>query len=341
VLVISIVLVALSYLWVKSPMPSNFVGEVQSPIGLVSAPEESKLLEILVTPFQMVTNGQILARLSTTSEESLKANVAAARADLEIMRVRMLQDQERNDLSYAQYRTDLLLQRLDLVSARIRLRQAESEFERVKQLYEEKIVSAGVGVDVDGYEVALRDRDVVRAEVADRERVVSDLENALVTLRPPDKQNRESLVHDAIASAVAAQEQALRQSEGATSLRASLDGMVTRVYRRAGEQVGRAEPLFDLRGVQPESILGFIRQPISAEPKVGDTVEVRSRGRPVKIGMAKVLNVGAHLELFTQPLRVRGFDASLERGLPVRLSFPEGMDLHPGELVDLVPSSPP
>jgi hypothetical protein len=63
---------------------------------------------------------------------------------------------------------------------------------------------------------------------------------------------------------------------------------------------------------------------------------VRSRrGNQRLAAEASVLAVGARLELFTRPLRVRGFDNSQERGLPVLIEAPEELALYPGELVDL------
>lgn len=90
-----------------------------------------------------------------------------------------------------------------------------------------------------------------------------------------------------------------------------------------------------ISGETPENILGFVRQPISVKPKVGDVVVIRSRGNTRQAAEATVVAVGARLELFTQPLRVRGFDSSQERGLPVLIALPEELALYPGELVDI------
>lgn len=325
--------------WERDLLPSNFVGEVQSPSSTISSPEAGRLTEVNVGIFESVTNGQVLARLSIRSEDSLRAELVALKAEQAIMHARMLQDQERNDLNALQLRNDLLTHRLELAGAHIRLRQAESEFERARVLFDKQLLSAGAGPDADGYEVALRDRDLLRAEVADRERQVAELELGLTTLRPADLAGQQQVIRETIDKAVASQELALREVEGPIVLRAPVDGMVMRVYRRKDENVGQAEVLFEIRGEQPGWILGFVRQPITTPPAVGDDIEVRSRGRPTQTGLAKVLKVGGHLEAFAQPLRVRGFDASMERGLPIMLSYPEQMTLHPGELVDLLPQA--
>ena len=109
------------------------------------------------------------------------------------------------------------------------------------------------------------------------------------------------------------------------------------VIHLAGENVASGEILVDLRGTRPESILGFVRQPLTYLPQSNDVVRVMTRGRPRRTAESRVLRVGAHLESFTQPLRVRGFDAAFERGLPVLLEYPESLGLQPGELVDLTP----
>lgn len=116
-----------------------------------------------------------------------------------------------------------------------------------------------------------------------------------------------------------------------------MDGVVSAVYRRPGENVRAGEAILAISSERPERIIGFIRQPLSFEPRVGDPVEVRTRGQQRQVGMGEVLKIGARLELFTQPLRVRGFDSSQERGLPVLVSLPPGLRVHPGELVDLFP----
>jgi hypothetical protein len=113
--------------------------------------------------------------------------------------------------------------------------------------------------------------------------------------------------------------------------------MIMLKTRQNRDYVAEGEVLFEIRGERPEWILGFIRQPIAIRPQPGDMIRVMSRSRPRRIAEAEVLRVGAHLQAFAQPLRVRGFDASQERGLPVLIAYPEELELSAGELVDLLP----
>jgi hypothetical protein len=42
------------------------------------------------------------------------------------------------------------------------------------------------------------------------------------------------------------------------------------------------------------------------------------------------------MALVTAPMRLRGYSTAMERGLPVLMSLPPGLEVHPGELVDLM-----
>jgi len=64
-------------------------------------------------------------------------------------------------------------------------------------------------------------------------------------------------------------------------------------------------------------------------------VEIRSRNAKRAVGKAHITQVGPRVELFNAPLRVRGMGAAQERGLPILMDVPNGMNLRPGELVDI------
>jgi multidrug resistance efflux pump len=199
--------IAIVVLWRQEVFPLNFVGEAQSPFTTIAAPVSGRLmLENGVDLFQSVSSNQVVARVELKSEEGLARGLAAIRTDLEIMRIRLLHDQQRNDLSYLRTRQDLLTQRLELTGARIRLRQAEREYERMKSLVEQGIVPEGIGPDGrDGYEAVLRDRDLASAEVADRERLVAQLEDGLAQLKPGEGAESLQQIHSAIEEAIRAQ----------------------------------------------------------------------------------------------------------------------------------------
>jgi len=317
------------YLWNQHWTPSTFVGEVQATLANITSAQDGRLVNLSVRQFDRVTKGQILGKVVAQTPGAADANLAAIRTDLEVMRARMALDQHRNDQNYQQQRMDLLGQRVDLAVARAKLRFAQSELERNEKLRTENIVSQF------DYETALDNRDALAAEVKEREALVVETEQALAAMKPGAQSELDSFGFDAIDQAIKAQEEQFRQS-AETLLRSPIDGIVTKVYRNAGENILASESLLTISGEHGENIIGFLRQPISFIPKTNDLVLVRSRGNRQLVGEARIVKVGGRLELFTQPLRVRGFDSSQERGLPVLINLPEGLSLYPGELVDLV-----
>lgn len=317
------------YLWNQHWTPSTFVGEVQGTLSNVTSAQDGRLVSLSIRQFDNVTKGQVLGKVAAQTPGEATAGLATIRADLEVTRARMALDQQRNDQNYQQQRVDYLSQRVDLAIARAKLRFAQSELDRNEKLRGENIVAQF------DYELALDNRDALAAEVKEREALVAETEKTLTAMKSSGSENREALGLDTIDEAIKAQEEQFRQTVE-TVLRAPIDGVVTKVYRNPGENILASEPLVTISSELGENIIGFLRQPISFEPKAGDLVLVRSRGNRRQIGEARIVKVGARLELFTQPLRARGFDSSQERGLPVLIDLPEGLALYPGELVDLV-----
>jgi multidrug resistance efflux pump len=326
--VFGVAVVCTAWLWNKNWGPMTFVGEVQSPRATVACPQAGYLTEVSVEQYGEVRKGDVVAVVRVTSDQTMGASLEAIRSDLGVMRVRMSQDQQRNRQNYQQMRFDWLDQRVELAVARANLQFAESELARMEKLHRDQVSS-----DAE-YELARDRRDALKVEVEERGRLTDDMERTIERMAPLSEEEDPAILR-AITAAIEAQEAQLQQTEGAVRLRAPIDGVVTALARRPGEAIMAGEPLVEIAGAQAERIIGFIRQPIGFQPRQGDVVEVRTRGNSRQVGLAQVTAVGARLELFTQSLRIRGFDSSMERGLPVLLDVPLDMRLYPGELVDL------
>jgi multidrug resistance efflux pump len=118
------------------------------------------------------------------------------------------------------------------------------------------------------------------------------------------------------------------------TLVAPMDGAVT-VLRRAGENVTEGAPLMTITAVQPEKIISYLRQPIPFEPKVGMKVEVRTRAMQSQTAVGAIRNVGTHFEAITNALAIGKLGTAYDLGLPIEITVPSGLNIHPGELVDL------
>lgn len=320
-----------AYLWNKNLAPSAFVGEVERIQASVVSPDVGVLVltNLTVARFQPVKAGEVLGYLDT-GDPRTAGTLTVLRARFDLMRLESSYpelDQQRNRLDVERLRSDLMRQQVDLATARINLQRAENESARVTRLHEAGLVSESE------YDLALKTKEALAVDVSERTKLVAELDRRVKDL--------DSLVEVAVGvqrTNLLVQSNQLARAEqrlGLFPLLAPIDGVVTQILHRDGEIVTRGEPIFTISKDNPDHIVGYVRQPVSFQPRIGMDVEIRTRGPRRQTGMAKIVQVGPEMELFSQPLRVRGFGAAQERGLPVLIDLPEGMRVYPGELVDL------
>ncbi len=311
-------------------------GEVEAVLANVASPEAGALVQLKVDRFQPVLAGEPIAMVQSVRPEVLSNQLAAVRANIELLKASMdpVVGRYRAGLDYERLRLDGMQQQVELAAARARLFYEESQLERTQELFRQNtnILSQ------DQLDIATRDRDSLRDEVRQREQLVAAYAAMASRLGLPRELIQVDPELDPLRAAIAVEEQQLKVVEaemGPLVLRAPISGMVSQVYRRIGETVVAGEPIVTIAATTSERILAYVRQPVAQEPRVGMEVEVRTRTRPRQVGLGRVTHVGSKMEMFTAPLRVRGFDQSQERGLPFHVSLPKGLSVHPGELVDL------
>jgi len=340
------VVATIAYLWNQNLAPSTFVGEVESVQENVASQKPGQLVDMTLDNFQSVKAGEVIGRVITTDPKVIEASLAVIRAEVELLKTGMdpILNQHRDAVNYQQLRLGWLVQRVDLAGARVRLQFAENELERVAKLFDEKIVPRGISQGpnqngVTGYEVALRDRDALRTEVEERASVVAEIERKLQELKVPENWENPQANSPAVSAAIAVQDEKLRLTEAQLNpilLKAPMNGVVQKIYRRSGENILAGEPIVTLSAPNAQRIIGYVRQPLPFEPRVGDTVKVYTRRPHRQTANATVLQVGAQMEIVTAPMRIRGYGIAMERGLPILLNLPAGLEVHPGELVDLM-----
>ena len=138
-------------------------------------------------------------------------------------------------------------------------------------------------------------------------------------------------------ASIKVQEQKLRLTELELSpikLTVHMDGTVSTIHHRSGEAVMAGEPIITLTSVSSDRIVGYVRQPLTFQPKVGMKVEVRARSQDRCVGEAEVLEVGSQMEPISAALTTPANHLH-EIGLPVLVSVPRDQKLLPGEIVDL------
>jgi multidrug resistance efflux pump len=186
------------------------------------------------------------------------------------------------------------------------------------------------------FQQAKTQRDTLFVSVTERSNLLQSLDHQLKGFVIPESQQGAITPIDA---AIAIQEAKLKEIELAESPRplyAPIDGMVTFVNRQSGESVVAGAPVCTISAMQAEQIVAFVRQPLPFQPKQGMIVHVRTRSPRRDTGEAKVIQVGAQMEPFdTAMLPIPGTHPT-EWGLPVQISMPMGLNIFPGELVDII-----
>lgn len=307
----------------------TLVGEVENLSVSVISTVSGHLVELPVGRFQKVERDMIVARLHSLDPEQLRASLLALEMDLKVTRARLALDERRNTLDYEQLRLDHLSGRVALAVARARLQQAESERQRVRLLHEEKVVSDSE------LELAVRDYEALQAEVTEQTHLVAALAQSLARLQPATADPPDSPAN-LIRAAIEAQEKRLLLLEGPVSLRSPAEGVISSIHHWPGENVLAGEPIVTLSPLRSERIVGYVRQPLRIVPKAGDRVRVRTRGPTRQVGESQVVDVGTGMQPISPTLQPRGFVNVEERGLPFLVSIPDGMDVYPGELVDVI-----
>jgi multidrug resistance efflux pump len=336
----------ISWMWSNYVQPSAIIGEVEMVRANIISTADGMVLDLGVDYLQPVTNGQVLGVVARLDADQLKAELAAAETDLRLMKARMDLDKTRNLNSYSQLRVNLSEQRYSLDIARIRFQQAQQEFDRARRLLDQGLISPGVSSGVSGgnlissrndtgYEVALRDRDALQAEVSGLEKNVADLEKAVAELE------RAGVVHidpldAAVEDAIRAKREQINQLQKPQVLRSPIDGFISDINHRPGERVAAGACVLVVSGRSSDRIVAWVHAPVMDKPHVGDTVEVRRMGMGQPRFEGTVLRVGAQLEAVSPMLRTPTANPErIEVGLPLLVKAQRARELIPGEAVQL------
>lgn len=356
-LVFAAVLVLTLITWRNYVGPSQLVGEVEAIRSLVSAPQAGQILDLRISFLQRVSQGEILAVLLPTDPRALAAKLELSRSRLELLRESLdaRLRQQNNDISYLQLRLDWMSQRTELASLKAQQAYFRSELTRQEQLMNfrqqpaspstevnsSQVPSSRSPISVAEYQIAQRDLDSLNAQIEERGRLVQELEEGIARLQPEERR-LEVEIPSAVKVALDFEEKELQLLETQVkpiSVVAPMDGVVSSILRRSGENVVVGEALFTLSGERPERVIAYLRQPLNLELRTNMTVQIRSRALHHDAGLGRILAVGTQLEPILPQLLPRGTTSnSLEYGLPVLVSLPVGLRVLGGEVVDLYPS---
>lgn len=335
VLVFAAAIAGVGLLWNHRFVGTMLPGEVEPIRADVPLGHAGVITEILVDRFQPVTNGQPLAILETIDAGSASSELDILRTDLEVMRSRMSLDEERNDQNIEDLRIRWLEARVSLATVKVSLENSRRDLGRVDRLFRDKVIPEAE------FDAVRTVNDALEAEVRERNVLVAGLEKTLVRLESEGKRDRGDSL-EVLNRSLRAHEKRLEETRLVT-IRSPLDGIVKSISFRRGQHVDTGAVFASVTAHRSELIVGYVRQPLTLRPEPGMPVEIRTRGPRRQFATSTVRSVGSDLDQVNSPLRLRGVDNSVvERGLAFFVDLPPALDVHPGELVDLVvrPSEP-
>ncbi len=328
VIVFALGVVAAALLWSRWVAPPTLVGEAEAIRTELRSFSAARIVELRTELLQTVKAGDVVGQVIVHEPHVLESSLAVIRAEMDVLR-------HTTRLTIEQQQLDLMNKRVQLVATKGQLQQAEATLARATALHRAKLITE------DEFEQARNTRDSFRAQLDAQAELV---QRAELGVRAAEIESPSVPTPAQTLRATLAQKQEqlklLEAQLGPRPLIAPLDGIVTQVYRRAGEAVDTAEPIVQITAQRCERIVGFLRQPLALEPKPGMAVEVRTRTLARRSADSTVVQVGQHLEPLTPTLlaamRMPVTAIPSEYGIRVHITPPPGLELRPGEHVDLI-----
>lgn len=329
VLVFLLGLVAAIVIWTEWVAPPTLVGEAEAVRTELRSAQSGRIIELKRDVLQPVKAGDVIGQVMVNEPRLLEASLAVIRAEMEVLRAT-------TRLAVEQQQLDLLSKRVQLVALRGQLQQAEATLARTAALHRTKLVTD------EEFDQAKAARDSAAAQVEAQTALVSRTELALA---PSTTQQPQAVPspNDTLRASIKQREDQLQLVEaqlGPVPLIAPIDGIVTLVYRRAGEAVAAAEPILQISANAPQRIVGFLRPPLTLDPKPGMAVEVRTRTFQRRAAEASITQVGLQFEPISPSLlaalRLPVSAVPTEFGLRIHVDVPPSLALRPGEQVDLI-----
>jgi multidrug resistance efflux pump len=292
-----------------------------------------------------------VAEVVTTDPRTVNSRLSVLRGHMQLMEMELdpILNRQRNALDYERLMVDCAKIKDDLATSRAMLEGARSRFKLESDLKSQGITSTQT------YEAALAQKNALEATVSEKEKIVALTEKSLERLSYMADSFVPGGENDPLKAALGVEEEKMKLFQAKLKpleLQAPIDGIVTVLHKRPGEQVLPGDPIITITSRKAERIVGYLPQAFPINPKVGMKVEVATRS-PLSLGrtrsIATITGVSPHLENITNVL-VRPINpgVNMDQQLPVlgrvvSVSLPEDLKLLPGQPLDitLIPTEEP
>jgi multidrug resistance efflux pump len=347
VFVLLLVLVVIAFIWRSIARPMTFVGVVETVQTVVTSPDAGLITNIFVTPLQEVRAGDVVAEVITTDPRTVHSRLSVLRGRMQLTEMELdpILSRQRSALDYERLVMGCAQIKGELATAKVNLERAKSQFARDEKLFKDHLLSEEL------YDQSLTAKRVLEVEVAEKEKIVSMTEKSLERLAYMADTFVPGGENDPLKAALSLEEEKVKVFEAKMKpleLVAPIDGIVTILHKRAGEQILPGDALVTITSRRAERIVGYLPQAFPINPKIGMKVEVATRS-PFSLRRTKstatIVGVSPHLESITNAIvRPSWLQSSVPvLGRVVSLSLPTDLRLLPGQPLDitLLPTEAP
>jgi multidrug resistance efflux pump len=330
-----VMLAAATMLWKQTVVGPTMVGEVESIQTAIVTPEAGYITNLFVKPLQLVKAGDPIAEIVSTDVRAASSEVQdwRSRIALSQLEINSMVDRERIAFDYQALSITTMRFKAELQAERARLPLLEAAYERAKEGWDARVVP------YNDYQVAALERDAVKARVAEFQRLVEESEQRLAEAKATANVFT-NIGSSTLPETIRRMQDDRKKMASARSepivLRATIDGSVGVIMRRAGENVVAGEPIVYIHSTSGDRIITYVRQGMTVEPKKGMAVKIRCRTHAREEAIGHIEEVGHRFESITNQALLRP-GMLFELGMPVGVNMPQSLRsiLRPGEVVDL------
>ena len=295
--------------------------------------------------------GEIVARLddrpAQTKLETFRAEVVRLRKTLEAEQARIalsesdrregyLRDAARLAWEFEQHRLNTLDRQALIEADRVVLQRRQARIGFLTPLHERGMVS---DVEFSDEQLLLEEvgkrLDANTAVLLESQKQQQAAAERLATF-PPLALAEVNALLTSVQAAIDVEESRIREVQleiESLESRAPIAGTVVAVHRYPGQGVRAGDPILTIASEQGRYIVSYVPQERVPPLTVGMAVAVRVRAAGTRPRDSVVESVGPQVEPI--PVHQRRNPQVPEWGLPVRVLLPDGLDVRPGELIDV------
>lgn len=262
--------VAAGLLWSHIGVGRSAVGVGEGLRAQVVSPHPASVVELLVAPHTPVKRDTLAILHPFNPDAPLR--LLQARVDMARLAATPSLAEE-NAVQIERLRIEWVQTRSELAVAKVRLEFAERDLARNEPLYRDRLVAEDV------YELSRSNRDLLRAEVAEKTRAVEEVGNRLVQWeRSRQQESAPGIDPSLLDDFASAHTSYVTKNWSTVTLVAPINASVGGFLRQPGEFLVEGEPLVTVHSSQATHIVAYLRQPFGLEPQAGLSVRVSRRG---------------------------------------------------------------